>query len=135
MTEARWKQLVADLQQVDSVDRAVAAAENLLRESGTEDVPRLRALLKDESFFVREAAAWPLSDLGAVIALPELLQALQRGHDEGHDNDGLCSALADLAEGNAAEAFPILKQLAVSDDAALRERAAWLLQFCSPRDH
>jgi hypothetical protein len=32
---------------------------------------------------VREAAAWSLSDLGRVEALPQLLNALQAGKDEG----------------------------------------------------
>lgn len=54
-------------------------------------------LLNDSDFVVREAAAWPLSDMGRVEAIPELINALQRGHEEGLDNDGRQTAISDLA--------------------------------------
>ena len=87
-------------------------------------------LLSDPDVFVREAAAWPLSDLGRVEALPQLLNALQTGKDEGHDNDGLLAALADLVAANRDVARPALEALIAGDDAKLKAGAAWLIQFC-----
>src|SRR5438552_475829 len=100
MSDSEWNDLIEALNDWKNVDRAVTAAQRLQRGSTVEDIPRLLLLLKDESFFVREAAAWPLSDLGVTAALPDLLEALHRGVQEGHDNDGLNAALADLAEAN-----------------------------------
>ena len=65
--------------------------------STEEDVPQLVALLEDDSFYVREAAAWPLAELGRTEVLPQLLRAYQRGLDEGDDNDGFSAALIELA--------------------------------------
>jgi HEAT repeat protein len=87
-------------------------------------------LLKDDDFFVRETAAWPISDLAGPTALPELLVALQQGFDQGHDCDGLQAALADMVEINKASAREVLAQLATSNDANIRKNAAWLLEFC-----
>jgi len=130
MNQNHWDELVAALRQQDDVERAIAAAEKLQCNATLEDVLRLLTLLKDDSFFVREAAAWPLSDLGATEALPELLEALHRGFQENHDNDGLCAALTDLAEMNAPQAAVVLQRIVASGKLYPREHAAWLLQFC-----
>ena len=98
MNDSEWMALVRDLRNVVvDVDVAVAASERLHRTATTEDMPRLRELLTDDSVFVREAAAWPLSELAGAAALPDLLVAYQRGFDEGHDNDGFSAALIELA--------------------------------------
>ena len=97
MSPNDWQRVVKALRNVESDNIAVDAAAELQAKATIEDVPRLLDLLNDDSFFVREAAAWPLSDLGVVEALPVLLDAYQRGLDEGHDNDGFSAALADLA--------------------------------------
>ena len=88
---------MAALRNESELDQMVAAARALQTEATPDDVPRLIDLLNDESFFVREAAAWPLSDLGQVEAFPQLLKAYQRGLVEGHDNDGFSAALISLA--------------------------------------
>ena len=127
MNNRDWAELMDALH---DVDRAVAAAQKLQHSATTEDIPRLITLLKDDSFFVREAAAWPLSDLGVTTALPDLLDALHRGFQEGHDNDGLSAALADMVEANPSRAKVVLNELLASGEPHLREHALWLLEFC-----
>jgi HEAT repeat protein len=130
MTSKDWDEIVTTLRDLTDVDRAVAAAQRLQDAATADDVPGLLALLKDNSFFVREAAAWPLSDLGQTEALPHLLEALHRGFQEGHDNDGLSAALADLAEMNPHEAATELRKILRTGPRHLHEHAVWLLEFC-----
>jgi hypothetical protein len=130
MSEAEWTELVNALHDYTDEDRAVAAARKLQQTATKQDVPRLLTLLEDDSFFLREAAAWPLSDLGITTALPDLLDARYRGFQEGHDNDGLSAALADLVEANPRDAAAILKEILASGEPHLREHALWLLEFC-----
>ncbi len=129
MDHAQWQRIVGALQDVSDIDSAVAAAAELQASASSEDLQRLVELLTDESFFVREAAAWPLSDLGRVDVLPQLLAAYQRGFDEGHDNDGFSAALIDLVQSKSVEAQTQLQALATANDSALRENAVWLLEF------
>lgn len=129
MNERRWQELVASLRQGEDVERMVAAARSLQSEATAEDVPKLVNLLEDENFFVREAAAWPLSELGRTEALPQLLRAYQRGLDEGHDNDGFSTALIDLFEMNQSAAAPVLRELSGAGESGIAETASWLLTF------
>lgn len=130
MSEAEWTELVHALHDYTDSERAIVAARKLQQTATNEDVPRLLTLLKDDSFFVREAAAWPLSDLGVTSALPDLLEARHRGFQEGHDNDGLSAALADMVEANPRNAEILLKEIMVSGEPHLREYVLWLLEFC-----
>jgi len=130
MNAAGWAALVRDLKNVDDVDAAVAACERLHREATAEDLPRLRDLLTDGSFFVREAAAWPLSELAGAAALPELLEAYQRGFDEGHDNDGFSAALTEMAAADPDGVRRALSGFLQSSDSKVRDNASWLLEFC-----
>ena len=98
--------------------------------STEEDVPQLVALLEDDSFYVREAAAWPLAELGRTEVLPQLLRAYQRGLDEGDDNDGFSAALIELASLHGPECQKALKVLTQDQDLTLRDHATWLLEFC-----
>jgi HEAT repeat protein len=100
------------LRDVSDVDSAIAAAAQLQESASSEDIPPLVHLLSDRSFFVREAEAWPLSDLGRVDVLPELLAAYQRGLDEGHDNDGFSAARIDLVQSKRVQAEAQLQVLA-----------------------
>ncbi len=120
------------LRDFDTPGRAVAAAAALQRDASVEDVPRLVALLSDSEFFVREAAAWPLSDLGRVEALPQLIEAHKAGSADGHDNDGLSAAVVDLVTANASASRPILLALIERSDSRARAVAEWLLSFCEP---
>jgi len=129
MNDAEWREVERDLRDSKNVDRRVAAATKLNGAASSSDVPRLMALLKDEDFFVREAAAWPISELVGSAALPELLAAYQRGFDQGHDNDGFTTALIELAEANKVVAKEALDRLVGADDPALKKNAEWLLEF------
>ena len=119
MNDQEWNKLIEALRATDNIDRAVAAAGTIHKTSAIEDLPRLMELLKDQDFFVREAAAWPVSELAGPAALPELLVALQRGFGEGHDNDGFQTALIELAEANRTDIETYLH--------ASRNRLIWLL--------
>ena len=130
MNDSEWQAISTALRGDASPELALAAVASLQANATASDVPRLLNLLEDSSFFVREAAAWPLSDLGRVDVLPQLLEAYQRGLDEGHDNDGFSAALIDLVEMNSAAAVPQLQKLVETGSAAARENAAWLLTFC-----
>ena len=130
MSEADWAAIVRELRNVEDIDRAVAACERLHREASAEDLPRLRELLRDGSFFVREAAAWPLSEIAGAGALPELFEAYQRGFDEGHDNDGFSAALIEMAAADSEGLRAVLNRLVQSGDAVTQEHASWLLEFC-----
>jgi HEAT repeat protein len=130
MQQNEWDELVTAVRDTRDVDRAVAAAQSLQQRATREDLPRLLELLKDDAFFVREAAAWSLSDLGATEALPAMLEALNRGVEQGHDNDGLRAALADLAEVDPEESLSVLTRVLDQGAPHLREHARWLLEFC-----
>ena len=131
MNDSEWAGLVRHLRDLD--DDALGAAERMHREATTADVPRLKELLRDECSFVREAAAWPLSELAGAASLAELFEAFQRGLDEGLDNDGFSAALTDLAESDPERVRPVLEGVSRSGDAALERNARWLLDFCPRR--
>jgi HEAT repeat protein len=129
MDQRQWESLVEALRDVDNIESAVAAAAQMQARASKEDVPRLLDLLADESFIVREAAAWPPSDLGRVDLLPQLLAAYNRGLAEGHDNDGFSAALIDLVQSKPAASQAQLSAFTSSADPELRKTAAWLLEF------
>ena len=126
-----WEALIAALRNVEQTVQACAAAEKLHKVATKEDVPKLLALLRDDDAFVREAAAWPLSELEGAPLLRDLLVAYQRGLDEGFDNDGFSAALIDLVEANRSESAAELRLLVLDSNAHIRENAGWLLEFCS----
>jgi hypothetical protein len=88
-------------------------------------------MLEDKDFVVREAAAWPVSELCGPAALPQLFAALQRGEDEGQDNDDLVSALIELVAADRNAARLALEGLANANDPRTRADAAWLQEFCA----
>ena len=133
MNDLKWQELLAALRDIDDVDRAVNAAATLQASASAEDIPRLISLLSDSDFFVREAAAWPLSDLGCVDAIPDMVRAKHRGTDEGHDNDSLSAALVDLVSMNVASALPKVRTLIEDPDPRRQETGRWLLSFCRVR--
>ena len=133
MNDAEWTDITRDLRSDIDPEQMAAAAARLHRGATLDDIPRLRELLADDSFFVREAAAWPLTELAGASHLPELLVAYQRGFLDGHDNDGFTAALIDLAESDPIRVAEVLESLARSEDEALQDNAKWLLTFCVPR--
>lgn len=130
MTE--WKRILADLHAEDDGPRAVAAYEALDKAADESRLPDLHRLLTDsDNFFVREAAAVPIARLEGLRALPDLLRAHQRGSQDGHDNDGLSTVIADLVAGAPQEAAPLLLSMLVDASEKTRSAAAWLLGFVS----
>jgi HEAT repeat protein len=127
MDARAWKELNEALR---DNDRAAGAAKELHEKATAEDVPRLMDMLKDSDFFVREAAAWPLSELAGLAVLPQLLIALQRTFEDGHDGDGFQAALFELVEADKPAAREALNELLKNGDKATRENAKWLLEFC-----
>ncbi len=128
---AAWDALVVALRNFEESDQACAVSDRLHKETTLQDVPRLMTLLQDRDAFVREAAAWPLSELVGVPALRDLLVAYQRGLDEGLDNDGFTAALIDLVQVHSSESALVLRSLAQNGDSDMQENALWLLEFCS----
>ena len=127
-----WDKLIAAMRNFDESRLACAAAERLHKEASVQDVPNLLSLLHDSDAFVREAAAWPLSELAGLSVLRELIVAYQRGIDQGLDNDGFSAALVDLVEMSPSESAAILRDFASEPDAMMRKNAEWLLEFCAP---
>jgi HEAT repeat protein len=131
MTEGEWEDLVQALRQ-DDASIAASAAERLHKRASTEDLPRLLVLLNNDDIFLREAAAWPISELAGSSSMHDLLIAYQRGFDEGYDNDGFTTALVELATQDPIGCRNVLLRLAESPTTTLRDNAAWLLDFCKP---
>ncbi len=130
MKEQEWAELLRALRDVSDVEQVAAAATKLHKAATLDDLERLKSLLKDHDFVVREAAAWPVSELAGPAALEELLVAYQRGLDEGQDNDGFTAALIELVEANREQSGKILQVLAETGDGPMRANAVWLLGFC-----
>ena len=130
MTSEDWRDILRDLHQVDDLERFVAANEKIHKASVQEDLPRLMELLNDPEFTVREAAAWPISELAGLAALPQLLVAYQRGLDDGHDNDGFSAALIDMVATDPVAAREALESILRSADATMASNAKWLLDWC-----
>jgi bilin biosynthesis protein len=130
---SEWDRIIADLHHVEeNTDRAVAAFEALDKVANESWLPRLYQLLaKGRDFFVREAAAVPIARLEGLRALPQLLDALQRGAEEGHDNDGLASVVSALVEANSGEAAPALARMIREPSEGRRSGAAWLWGFAA----
>ncbi|THG77175.1 HEAT repeat domain-containing protein [Pseudomonas sp. A-1] len=129
MNHTAWNEIVTSLDSLD-IDSAIAAAERLQNESTDDDIPRLVELLKYESFFVREAAAWPLAEIAGPAVLEPLFAAYRRSEEEGHDNDGFSAALIELATLHPDICRSALDKLQSSQDSYVRELSLWLLEFC-----
>jgi len=129
MDDLRWSQLVRDIE-ADDIERTVEACEALQKEAEESDVPRLLALLQNDNFVVREAAAWPLTVLSGPAVLDDLFDAYQRGFDEGLDNDSFTAALVELVNLNKTESCKSLLRLRESSIPHIRKYSEWLLEFC-----
>lgn len=129
---SEWDRIVADLRNVLDEDRAVRACKELDRAADESWLPRLHRLLaEDESFFVREAAAFPIARIEGLRTLPRLLHALELGKEDGHDNDGLAFLITKLVSAAPGEAAPILLQMIRSRSERIRSDAAWLWGFAA----
>jgi len=131
MSDKEWEALIHTFRDSDDATSLAKAATRLHNAATAEDLPRLMDLLKDDDFFLREAAAWPVSELAGPSALRELLVAYQRGIDDGHDNDGFATALIGLVEKNKPTSRQVLQPLTDETNPTMRENSLWLLEFCS----
>lgn len=128
MGNLRWTQLIQDLYS-DNVDRAVRACDELSETADETNISELYLLLGDDSFFIREAAAFPLARLEGVRALPALFRAYTRGFQDGHDNDGMNVAIGGLLEENQLAALLLLENMLLNENNDVRANAAWALGF------
>lgn len=132
MKQAEWDRLIADIRSVgEDVDRAVEASLALRGVIDRSRIPELERLIQDDDFFMREAAASPLINLNGLKALPQLLEALERGSREGHDNDGLAFEITELISSEKIGAVPLLLEMLRSPRSETRSHSAWLLGFAS----
>lgn len=128
-----WDRIIADLHDIEDVDRAVAAMRRLDRASDRSRLPALyRLLTKGRDFFVREAAAEPIIRLDGLKALPRLLHALKLGEAERHDNDGLAFSISGLVMEQAEGAAQWLRPMLRDPSDWTRGKAAWLWGFARP---
>jgi hypothetical protein len=96
------------------------------------DLPLLLQTIKSETcgFWVRELLSEPIIDLGGAEALPELLAALQKNYEEGHDNDSFTAFLMDLAESDPVGAREQLVKMAKTASPSELKDINWLLEYC-----
>lgn len=129
-----WDQAIQDLQDIDSIkiERFINAALAIDALAHKTKIPQLYELLKHKDFMIREAAAIPIARLMGASSLPELLNALVKDDDDGHDSDSLVSTITDLIEFDKKESMKVLKEIFKSEDKKLRVNAAWALGFTVP---
>jgi hypothetical protein len=112
MNNADWNHLMNDLlSYYDDVERAVNAAAVLTEAADGSRLPELERLFSGGDYFLREVLGEPIARIKGLDALPLLLEGLTMGHQEGHDHDGLQSAIADLIEVQQSEAVPLLLKM------------------------
>jgi HEAT repeat protein len=114
------------------VDAWIEAVELLDRLATPERLGDLEVMLRHEVFCVREAAATPYARLLGAAALPLLLEAKNRGTEDGHDNDSLCAVIQDIVAHHKAETAPVLAKMMYSENARDRAHAAWLWACAEP---
>ncbi|HEY5757652.1 MAG TPA: hypothetical protein VIU34_17610 [Steroidobacter sp.] len=116
----------------NDVNEKLAAFKRLKAVSTRSDLPQLINAIESErnDFWTRELLSDPISDLGGVDYLPELFDALEKNQDEGHDNDGFCHHLTEIASADPAACKRKLQELISADGFGHKDTARWLLEFC-----
>lgn len=114
------------------VEEKLESFERLKNSATIDDLPQLISALKSEKtdFWVRELLSQPISELGGSYYLPELFEALQKNYDDGHDNDGFCFFLTELADSETELCKKKLLELIDSPTFEYKNHAKWLLEFC-----
>jgi len=119
------------LESRNDVDAQIAAFEQLNESVTDRDLPAMLASLEStSSFWVRELLAEPIIRLSGVKALPQLMKALRRNFEDGHDNDGFATFLMEMAESDSANVRAELQRLAHTASKEEAEDLKWLLEFC-----
>lgn len=112
----------------------IEALERLMNIADKDDLPILISAIQSDrnDFFTRELLSQPISILGGVSSLSILFDALRKGEDEGHDNDGLCAWIMEIASANPTLCKTHLLQLLESPTFSNKDYAEWLIEFCEP---
>jgi len=115
-----------------NVEEKLESFERLKNSATKDDLPQLISALKSEKsdFWIRELLSEPISELGGSKYLSELFGALRKNYDEGHDNDGFCFFLTELAESEPELCKKTLLELIDSPNFEYKNHAEWLLEFC-----
>lgn len=121
--------ILREMNDLDDVERAIRAAEELGRLATVADIQMIRKLMREGNYFFRECLGQTLAGLEGMAALPFLLELLRDGCAEGHDHDSLGAAIMDLVDTNKIEAAPLLKEMCLSTSTTERRDAAWLWGF------
>lgn len=126
-------EIIQFLQSGRDVDAQIEAFKDLDSRVTNEDVPILLAALESErsDFWVRELLAQPIIRLSGAQALPELMTALRRNFEEGHDNDGFALFLIELAESDPDSVRGELQRLSATAGNAQLKDIQWLLEYCT----
>jgi hypothetical protein len=130
MNTEEWDFILGNLRDESNPEKAGQAAADLPNKVNQDDIHRFLELLNDGDFIVRETAAVALCGLVAVPFLEQILVALQKGFDDGHDNDSLQGALSDMATMNTASVKSKLNEIRIGADTKLIENIDWLLECC-----
>ncbi|ABA90276.1 hypothetical protein Pcar_3041 [Syntrophotalea carbinolica DSM 2380] len=114
------------------VNAQLIAFEQLKASATEEDLQLLLQTIKSEScgFWVRELLSEPIIDLAGAKALPDLLAALQKNYEEGHDNDSFTAVLMDLAESDPIGVKEQLVKMAKTASLSELKEINWLLEHC-----
>ena len=114
------------------VDQKLEAFERLKEAATIDDLPQLLELLKSDrnDFWTRELLSEPICELGGSLCLIPLFDALQINESEGHDNDGFCHHLTEVAWSEPEKCKQKLLSILKENDAKYKETVEWLLEFC-----
>jgi hypothetical protein len=125
-------EIIRFLESGNDVNAQLEAFKQLNAYVTDKDLPVLLAAIKSETsnFWVRELLSEPIINLAGSKAIPELMAALRKNFEEGHDNDGFQAYLADLAESDPKGVRAELEKLAEKANKAELEDINWLLEFC-----
>ena len=114
------------------IEQKIEAIERIKKIATKDDLPQLILGLKSEKndFWTRELLSEPICYLDDGSYLLELFEALEKNFEDGHDNDGFCCFLTELAESEPELCKKKLLELIAMPDFKYKNRAEWLLQFC-----
>jgi hypothetical protein len=117
----------------NDIDSVLSAFGELKRTCTASDLPALvDAMQSDHSdFWLRELLSEPISQIGGCAYLSVLFDALERGEREGHDNDGFCFHLTEMAASDPIACRAALDAIIATPRHKHKEVAEWLLEFCT----
>lgn len=114
------------------VDGVLEAFDRLKSMATESDLPALIAAIQSprNNFWTRELLAEPICRLGGSDYLEPLLEAVQLGSDEGHDNDGFNTSLIEIAHAEPERCRAMIEELLARLNFKHQMKARWLLEFC-----